>query len=427
MGIHQIDSVVYQPEAGPSGAQRDWVALDVSGDATLQAMATYERAAFGNTFNRPTNAFQLSTGELFGCHYSDDIARLDATTGEPLGRHVNNWGPSEGTNNPEIRYCVAAAEDVTNNRIALCSNIRDVVKVFDLADFKAGTLTLLYTIGTHNSAGNAPLLNNPWDVCLLPNGNWLVCNYLGNHAGGSTNDGALVEYSGADGSYVATRVANAGTPTALDTGDGRYIRMAPYSDGGTNYVAVQSNTYSEVIIVDVDSWSIVRRETAIGFSPIGMSVRGRGIRRSSAGGFFLSCWYLDSDARAIVEVTDDFTYVRHVGYRDSGVHALGVEQPWGFIELADGSLLVADYSRNAWRRMVLPASGGSDPTYSVTSSMTGLGGAALGDITGWSAQEVAGVDGATLDLSTGALSIPMSSMGSLLQNSSGLRGLVEKA
>ena len=142
--------------------------------------------------------------------------------------------------NDGIAYVRNLAFDPESSRVALVSQARRIVRIYD----KTQEAPPVAQIGKFNSAGNVVdgKLNDPYDCLFLPGGNLIIASNLGSGATSTTNQGHVTEYD-PSGNFVATRleyqkdgVAKIGNNICRNP---KRIRLDP-SD--SNYLWIGENT-----------------------------------------------------------------------------------------------------------------------------------------------------------------------------------------
>lgn len=160
----------------------------------------------------------------------------------PLIANPDGWGvveqfpvtyqnPSSG--NEGIAYSYGVGIDRSNNRIAICSWARHIVRVYTL-----DTYELLYTVGIPSAAGNhsAGKLYYPATAEFdATTGNLYIVSYYG-YGDGCTNHGHISEYNGATGAFISTRQGFKGT--GQPEGGYLYRPIDMFIDGQYMWVSV---------------------------------------------------------------------------------------------------------------------------------------------------------------------------------------------
>ena len=154
--------------------------------------------------------------------------------------------------NKGIAYSTGFDINQSNGDIAICSYIRHIVRVYA----KDGALK--FQIGVTQSTGHqsANKLWNPSKCIFLPNGNILVVNHNG-RGKDATNHGHLSEYSGKDGSFVATRLGFYSDGQSTIGSNILYKPMGLDIDKkDPNLIWVTEYTRGRLLLINLTTWVI---------------------------------------------------------------------------------------------------------------------------------------------------------------------------
>lgn len=220
------------------------------------------------------------------------------------------------TSNDGIGYSFGFDVDVDGEgNFAICSYARHICRVYDSIG------TLLFTIGIPASAGNVSddKLYYPIKPLFLPNGNILILSYYG-YGKDATDHGHLSEYSGSDGSFVATHLGSYGDGQSEIGSNICYRPMGMDIDKtDDNLLWVTEYSRGRVLVINRTTWLIEN----IYYPPTDYSFNNSyGIACLSDGNFAIasnvqdSIMIIDRNTKELINELDVFKVKAAADFRD---------------------------------------------------------------------------------------------------------------